>query len=263
MLYHYFPTLVATDTSGALALYGLENSSVSPIDQAFFEANELFTTSVSVLYAICVAFLLFKGLSDFDELRTALSDEASEINTIVDYMQYFKDSGFNENWPVLVRVLKYFRNYVANIHAGHKIVISKENDTVLRKIILQLSRLSPKDNNDSIALEEIMKGYSRVVSARSRRHSNIQKSMSPFILALVLLMSASLLASFYGEATGEVSVDYFYVFLLSMFYTSILMTLIDLSSPFDGYWAIKTETFQELIGKIEDELAELSTHGAE
>lgn len=257
-LFHYFPELVTNSQADTLAIYGIANSNDGSIDQAFFEANDLFTTSVSVLYAICVAFMLFKGLSDFDELRNALSDEASEINTIVDYMQYFKDSGKNDNWPVLANLLKFFRTYITNIHAGRKIVISKENDIVLRNIIKQLSKLSPKDANDKIALEEIMKGYSRVVGARSRRHSNIQKSMSPFILILVLLMSLSLLASFFGKASGIVSVDYFYVFLLSMFYTSILMTLIDLGSPFDGYWAIKTEAFEGLVKKIEAELQALN-----
>lgn len=251
-LYHYFPELVASQSSD-LARYGLTNPGDGSITREFFEANDLFTTSVSVLYAICVAFMLWKGLTDFDELRAALSDEASEINAILDYFQYFRNGDRNENWPLIAEMMDLLLQYVGNIRAGKKIVISHKNDIVMRRLIEVLSKVTPKDANDNIALEEIMKAFSRVVNARSRRHANIQKTMSPFILTLIFLMSLSLLASFFGSATGEISVDYVYVFFLSMFYTSILMTLIDLSSPFDGYWAIKTATFDDLVAKISDD----------
>ena len=115
---------------------------------------------------------------------------------------------------------------------------------------MSASRLTHGDFNDQVALENIMGSLNRIAVLRSRRMVSIEKRMSPYILAIMLIMSVTMVASFFGKATGEISIDYIYVFLLPMFYTSLFMTLVDLSSPFDGYWAIKLEAVSSVRDKI-------------
>ncbi len=98
-----------------------------------------------------------------------------------------------------------------------------------------------------------MKSINRVYILRSRRHVCIEKRMSPFLLVIIFAMSVAMVASFFGDATGKPSVEYVYVFLLPAFYTSIFMTLLDLSTPFEGYWNIKLEAIENV--KLELETA--------
>ena len=71
----------------------------------------------------------------------------------------------------------------------------------------------------------------------------------------MLIMSATMVFSFFGKASGEFGMDYVYVFLLPAFYTSVFMTLLDLSSPFDGYWSIKVHAVRGVMDKLDKQLA--------
>lgn len=254
ILFHHFPSLFPGRQSVSASTYGLTSQTERQLTQGFFEVSSLFTESVTVLYAVCAAFLLWKGLNDFDELKTVLSEEASEINSISDYLEYFKDNEVEANEEATKSIRKSLLDYVSNILDGSRIVASEKNDDVMRGLLSELRKLDPKDQNDHTALAEIMKGYSALANLRSRRTVCIEKRTSPSILTIMAMMSISMIGSFFGQATGEIDVNYVYVFLLSIFYTSLFMTLIDLSTPFDGYWSIKTEAFNRLKLKLTEEI---------
>ncbi|MEJ1992152.1 MAG: DUF4239 domain-containing protein [Maritimibacter sp.] len=257
-LYHYFPTVVVNGDN-ALTSYIIRNSGRG-VESDFFEVNAIFKDSVSVLYAICAAFLLWKGLTDFDELKHVLHDEANEIRTIADFSGYFINSGQVErNWSSVQSLRHLLLEYLSNMLKGRRVVANSENENVLMNCIAEIGKLEGADTNDNIALEEIMKSISRISMLRSRRAVCIEKQMSPYILGLMLLMSVTMVASFFGKASSEFSIDYAYVVLLPAFYTAIFMTLLDLSSPFDGYWSIKLGAVIGVREKIEKQLAEMES----
>lgn len=237
-LYHYFPSVMADETS-MLSKYGVQNLGKG-IGSEFFQVNGLFKDAVTVLYAICVAFLLLKGLSDYDELKQVLYSEANEVRTISDFATYFMTSGEPvKNHPVVLELRQNLCAYLTNMLKGHKVITAEENEQVLEDCIVTVGNLTTKDKNDEVALAEIMHSVSKISSLRAQRTVCIQKRMSPFILVLVFLMSLTIVLSFFGSASQTFSIDYIYIFLLPTFYSSIFMTLIDLSTPFDGYWRIK------------------------
>lgn len=252
--YHYFPNILADETAASLSLYGISNNNAG-IRTELFQVNSIFKDAVSVLYAICVAFLLWKGLSDFDELKGVLYEEVNEIRSISDFGTYFITSGNPEiNHQSILRIRELLLDYLGNILVGNKIVANIKNEDVLEEALLQIGSLKSKDKNDEIALEEMMTGLSRAAVLRSKRMVCIEKRMSPYILSLMFMMSITMVSSFFGKATGQFTFDYIYVFMLPTFYASIFMTLIDLSSPFDGYWSIKLGAVQGVKEKIQKQL---------
>lgn len=265
-LFHYFPEILSTN-SDQLSLYGVSND--DRLDQDFFVVNPIFKDSVSVLYALCAAFLLLKGLNDFDELKNVLYEEANELRSISDFSSYFIASGApEENAPIIHRIQENLLSYIENMMAGNKVVANETNEMVLEECILKVGHLNAVDENDKIALAEIMKSLNRISVLRTRRTVCIEKRMSPYILGLMLIMSLTMVGSFFGKATGELSIDYVYVFLLTGFYSSIFMTLIDLSSPFDGYWTIKLGAVYSTEKKLRKQLGsekstELGWHPAD
>lgn len=248
--YHYFPQLMIEESQQQLERFGISNES-SGIEQEFFQVNDVFKDAASVLYAICAAFLLWKGLSDFDELKYVLYEEANEVRSIGDYSTYFVTSGAPDvNEPTVRELRGLLLDYLDNMLRGNKVIASVENESVLERCLHAAGRLDAVDHNDKIALEEIMKSISCISVLRAKRTVCIEKRMSPFILVLMLLMSITMVSSFFGKANGEISIDYMYVFLLPAFYASIFMTLLDLSSPFDGYWSIKLEAIEGVQRKL-------------
>jgi len=250
--YHFFPSLLANESQAALSRLGVSNDGTN-LEQDLFQVNDVFKDAVSVLYAICAAFLLWKGLSDFDELKKVVYEETSEVRSITDFSTYFIASGDPDTNRAPVMKLRYllFR-YLRNMLRGSRIIASPENEAILEKMLLVVGQLRAKDKNDDVALEEIMKSVSQLSILRSNRTVCIEKRMSPFILTLMLVMSITMVSSFFGKATGEISIDYLYVMLLPTFYASIFMTLLDLSKPFDGYWSIKLEAISGVSKRLQN-----------
>ncbi|MFT4717378.1 MAG: hypothetical protein ACI932_002577 [Paracoccaceae bacterium] len=130
--------------------------------------------------------------------------------------------------------------------------VLKHSDDVIDKCVSYTKKITvkPGDANDLIALEEIMKNLSELVSIRSQRRVCMQKSMPPFVLGALLVMSFSVLVPFFGNGASILSVNNVYVFLLSSTHMFIFMTLLDLSAPFDGYFSIQMDAFREASTRI-------------
>lgn len=255
-LYHFFPTLMAEEPS-MLARYGLGGQE-NDLNASFFEVNDLFKDAVTVLYAICVAFLLLKGLSDYDELKQVLYSEANEVRTITDFATYFMNSGNpKDSYPIVLELRQHLCAYLGNMLHGNRVKTVHENEQVLEDCIVTVGKLKAVDDNDEIALAEIMRSVSTISGLRAQRTVCIEKRMSPFILVLVFMMSLTIVLSFFGGAKQEFSIDYVYIFLLPTFYSSIFMTLIDLSSPFDGYWQIKLHAIEGVREKLTRQMKEM------
>jgi len=212
--------------------------------QNFFEI-------LSTLYAICIAFLLWKGLSDHDNLRNILREEAGIIQSINEFFHYMDDE--NENGRTIDEIRDVFIRYINNIMHGQKIVVSQENNRFLKQIIAKVAILKINDENDEIALTEIMKQLSVLSIVRARRISYMSSKMSPYLLALLTLISVCLLIPFFIREPSSSYVLHVLIFSLTSFFSFLYVTLVDINNPFDGYWQITTDTFKTLVEYLEED----------
>ncbi len=206
--------------------------------------NDFFTI-LSTLYAICIAFLLWKGLTDYDNLRTTLKDEASTIQSINEFFHYLdRDGG---NGVIIDRIRDIFLKYITNIVQGRKIKTSQENERFLKTSIRLIAELETgNDENDKIALAEIIKEVSSLSHTRSLRASYMENGMSPYLLALLASLSICLLIPFLIKEPDQTYVIHILLFFLTSFFSFLFLTLLDINDPFDGYWSIKVDAFSEV-----------------
>lgn len=236
-----------------------EAHNIQPVSK-FFSASlnqwkylDLLFSVLSTLYAICTAFLLWKGLTDHDELRKLLREEANEIQRIIGFMHYF-DLGERKNTAHINKMRENFLVYVKNIVRGDRVEAHIENYQILRKSIDSIANIKVVDANDQIALAEIMKGLSDLIMMRSRRISQMEIKMSPYILASLAIMSLAILYPFFTEKPEVVQQTI--IMILSGILSFLLMTLLDISQPFDGFWKIKVEAFDDILQILENEIEE-------
>ena len=248
--YYIFVIRVVTPVSvGFLSMLIYKYAYTFDITFKFLEASvrimsyiENFFSFVSVLYAITTAFLLWKGLSDHDQLKHALNDEASKVRGILYYTAYFNQSS-KTNTKEMRELKQYLHDYVANIIEREKAISNEHNDIVISNIISIVSNIEVEDENDKIALGEIMKEISELSSIRTRRQNYLDCSISPYLLAALVTMSISIIYPFFtippqnGDPTS-----FTMIFILSTLLSFMYITMIDISSPFAGFWKVKTDT---------------------
>ncbi len=245
------------------------NVSTFGIDQENFkfEAEDNFFNAITVLFSVVSAFLLWKGLTDFDDLKIALNEEAEKIWAIVFLTSYLREKGDKsaaniQNIKATDNIRNAFKSYLETAIGVSEIEKKsrekglkrlRTSDDVIDKCVEETKKIivKPGDENDRIALEEIMKNLSSLVSIRSRRRVCMDTSMPPFVLGSILIMSISVLLPFFGNGADTLSVNHIYVFLLSAIHMFIFMTLLDLSAPFDGHFSIGLEAFVDAKNRID------------
>ena len=213
---------------------------------------------LSTLYAICRAFLLWKGLTDHDHLRQMLSDEANFIERLVGYVHYF-NLNKTKNQTFACGLLGNLRDYIDNINQGDEIRASEENGQILRDCVNLISGVdSSEDDNDKVALAETMKSLSDLAMARSKRISQMEIKMSPYLLMALGVMSLAVVYPFFTEAPSQTDyVREMCILILGSILSFLLITLLDISRPFNGFWKIKTDSFKAVRKLIEAEIVKI------
>lgn len=256
----YVPVVVALGLTWLYFWFHAQPQFAAVVEVSRFKFSyiELLFTILSTLYAICTAFLLWKGLSDHDMLRHVLRDEANQIQKVLGFLHYF-DLGKPCNRQLAMNLRRNLQTYVTNILHGDHIQSHEENFRILRQSIFHISAFELEDENDRIALSEIMKAMSDLVMIRSKRISQMEIGMSPYILSALLIMSGAVIYPFFTagwERAGGGSdyVNASCVFVLGGLLSFLQMMLFDISRPFDGFWKIKTDAFEKIQTFLEEEI---------
>ncbi len=243
-----------------LYTYAYSIDALSMILKASFRLNfmlEKFFTVISTLYAICIAFLLWKGLTDHDNLKSELNREASIVRNILSYTYYYNTK---ENIECANKIKRLLSVYMTNII--DKNANESENDKILKECIEETSRIDPADVNDEIALSEIMKNLTELGEARARRKALMETKMSPYMLLAILLMSISIMFPFYTKTPMESGVaGYVMIFTMSSLLAFMFITMLDLRDPFMGFWKIKMDAFQGVLQDMEDNVYSMDLRG--
>jgi hypothetical protein len=259
------------DNIASSDFYTLNNFGIESNEKFVFEAEDNFFNAITVLFSIMAAFLLWKGLNDFDKLKETLNEEAETIWAIVFLTTYLREeqaSSENEmNIAATDKICAILQDYLHKATGVSRqqdkmssLEILRKSDRLVDECVEQTKKIVVKagDENDRIALEEIMKNLSSLVSVRSKRRVCMNNGMPPYILAVILIMSMSLLLPFMGNGSETLSVNHLYVFLLTFIHMFIFMTLLDLSSPFDGHFSIQMDAFTDAAERIDELIANRS-----
>jgi hypothetical protein len=90
--------------------------------------------------------------------------------------------------------------------------------------------------------------------ARSKRISQMEIKMSPYLLMALGIMSLTVIYPFFTEAPSNLDyVREMCILILGTLLSFLLITLLDISRPFNGFWAIKTDSFHHALGVIAEE----------
>ena len=233
-----------------------------------FDGGTNFFNAIIVIFSVTAAFLLVKGLQDFDRLKETLNTEAEMIWAIVFLTSYLREHGScdenKNNIEATDTICMAFQQYIHKVvgvddrrHRLTSLNLLKKSDDLIDTCVKATKKVQVKNNdeNDLIALEEIMKKLSELVSIRSKRRIFMNNSIPPYVLASIFFMSISLLVPFFVNGSNVFSINHIYVFLLSSIHMFIIMTLFDLSSPFDGYFSIQLEAFSDAGRRIDELIA--------
>ena len=207
--------------------------------------------SLAVLYAIITAFLLWKGLNDHDNLRNTLQEERCKIQSLVGFLSYFKSP---ENLKITNEIREKLKLYVTRMICGETIKTKEENYDLLIELREYVARINVNEQIENIASMEIVRGINDLFQIRMKRITCMESKLSPYILIALSFMSVSLMYVVFTAPPGDTVVMDTIIFILGALLSFMLMMLIDIGSPFEGYWKITTESFHDIVKVLQEEI---------
>lgn len=205
---------------------------------------------VSTLYAIVIAFTLWKAMTDHDNLKSTLRDEASKIKAIVSFMEYFDNVDNDFTRESVAEIRTRLAEYVRIVTDPTEGDVNSTNSEHLRKCVELVERLYTPEENDRIALDGVIKGIADLIMIRSRRISLIESCLPQYLIFILGLISLATL-SFFIFDSRELNAAHFVIPTLTFMYVFLTMMIVDLNQPFGGYWNVKSAAFREVLYLIE------------
>jgi hypothetical protein len=232
--------------------------------------NEIFYSGVATLYAIITALALVKGIEDFDSMKRNITDEAYKVRAIFAMTHYFDVIRDGETRDAILGIRQKLLRYAENAAAMRDQRLRNENLRILRDCQSDIARLKPRDENDRHSLQIIVAAHGELGTLRSKRINAVGEKIPRYLIAALWLMAVSLILPFMGEplfikapepAIGLVANpgrfgQYYIIFLMGALNSFLLLMLSDISDPFDGFWKVTLDPFDELRLALGHEIAE-------
>lgn len=231
--------------------------------------NEIFYSGVATLYAIITALALVKGIEDFDAIKTTISEEAYKVRAISEMTHYFDIVTNVEIKDAVLDLRARLLRYAENVAAMRDQSIRNENLVILRACQSDIAKLKPYDENDHHSLQFIVAAHGELGTLRSKRISAVGEKIPRYLIAALWLMALSLILPFMAEplylpapepAIGLIANpgrfgQFYIIFLMGALNSFLLLMLSDISDPFDGFWKVNLEPFDELRLALGHEMA--------
>lgn len=238
--------------------------------------NEIFNSGIATLYAIITALALVKGIEDFDEIKRTISEEAYKVRSISEMTHYFDTVTKNETSKAILSLRAKLLRYSENIAAMRDQHIRNENLVILRSCQSDIAKLEPYDHNDQHSLQIIVTAHGELGMLRSKRINAVGEKIPRYLIAALWLMALSLILPFMAEplylpaakpAIGLIANpgrfgQYYIIFLMGALNSFLLLMLSDISDPFDGFWKVRLDPFDELSLALEHEMTGDKKEGA-
>lgn len=253
--------IVCSIWSLVLYFYSIENSFLNAYSRSMFSDWTLisaFLSVISTLYAIMFAFSLWKAMTDFDDLKNSLRDEASMIQTIADLLKYFDNVTAGETQAHLKHIRTLLKEYVESMISdprsdnGIKTALDTDdranrNSKIISECVEHVEFLETEKSNDEIALEKVIESLSQLTLIRSHRVSCLNNHMSPFLFVVIGVMSLAINMVFLPRDPTAFNSNFVLLPVMAFITSYLFVMLWDLDQPFDGYWMITNEAFENVV----------------
>ena len=222
--------------------------------------TESFYSGIATLYAIITALALVKGIEDFDAMKQNIFDEAYKVGTISELTHYFDIDGDKGMREAVLGIRRKLLRYARNVAAMRDQSIKSENLQLLRECRGDIAKLTPEDENDEYSLQIILAAHGELGTLRSKRINAGGEKIPRYLIAALWVTALGLILPFMAEplmipakppATGLVENglrfgQYYIIFLMGSLNSFLLLMLSDISDPFDGFWKVNLDPFNDL-----------------
>ena len=233
----------------------------------------VFYATYGILYAIIIGFILVGALGRYEQLKLAVDSEINVIQNIRDFLIYFSDStsmqraevkdSRSEQINVLLNIRQALYTYVKSVYEKEWLEMSDKTEMTdpdstqeLKAIIVSVSKLESKDENDSIALTSIINSLSDLTNHRTKRIYLSNEEIPPPIMKLLIFMSIFLVSGFLILGVQNMWVHLIMIISFSTTIQLIINLLTDLNTPFSGIWNIDNKRYVALAEKIKSKMDE-------
>lgn len=213
---------------------------------------EIFNATVSTVYALLIAFMVFKSMQDHDNINITLRDEAVSLDFMSRLLDFLIDGGHSSNIRTINRMHNLMANYAENILSDsfRRSGQMQENREILDALWDCLGDLKIEDDNDRVAFDQLLSRVDQLTMIRSTRISNMVSKPSPFMILMVVALSFFVIAPFYLPVIGGETIGPYLIAGLGFGLTFLYSMVVDMSSHFDGYWQIDRQPFAESLENI-------------
>lgn len=251
------PALIASTLYGFYLILHLDSDLAYSLGQFGYnhEKVALFFQITATLYAIVIAFTLWRAMADHDQLKATLRDEATKLTALLSFLDYFDNVEDEGTQEALKGIRASLRDYSRHVMERAWVGVGHANAERLRYCIDLVENLKTPEENDKAALHGLIKGLADLSMIRSRRISLMQSKISPFLLILLMMLAAFGLFFFFFEDSTVFNVSHVIIPALAFMYSFLIVMLIDLDHPFSGYWRVDICAFEEVLERVEEDLA--------
>lgn len=237
------PAIVGGIAAGAYFFINMRglNAELVTVDEYY---GEQFYAVIATLYAIITALLLVKGIETFNALSAAVNDEAMKIRSLNAYMTYFYSSGKEVGLEHVEAIRTELLGYVSRVRGRGQADANPENEKVIDRCIRYSAHIDVGDENDRIALAEVMRGLDEFRQLRARRINCAKQKIPPYLIRMLALMTLAIMAPFYLHHEPGIGFNTYILFTLGTFGSFIYFLLNDINTPYDGLWTVEFDAYE-------------------
>lgn len=251
--------IIIYDLLGQTALYEhLRDAFYAPETQLDLFV-EIFSGTVSGLYALIVAFMVFKSLQDHDNINFTLRDEAMLLDSMSQILPYLHDEVRRSNIPVVIATHDGLKLYAENILSeGFKTGSQQaENQRIIDDMFERVRNIAIEDENDKITVDLLMSRIDKLATVRTRRIAYMMERPSPFMILMLIVLSILTVGPFYLPVIGGVALSKAIIAVLGFCIAFLFVMMLDMSSHFEGYWSADRSPFETSRQRIKNRLENL------
>lgn len=214
--------------------------------------GEQYYAVISTLFALLTALILVKEIESFDRLNTAIGEEANKVRSIVEFMYYFEEEDGEEIPNIAAiraqtrRIRQLMRAYCLAFLVDPSARDHKRSNEILRRSTQEVGALECNDENDKLALAEVMRALNELFAIRARRVAAVRARIPLYMMVALIFMSLAIVFPFFIGTPENHPYAKAFIFVLTAFCTFVLVLLRDINAPFDGFWQVDLDAFRTL-----------------
>ena len=216
------------------------NAQPMTIDEFY---GEQFYAVIATLYAIITALLLVKGIESFNSLSSAINREGMQLRSINAYFFYFDDSG--PAAPHIQAIRVNLATYAQNLVIQRSAEKVQKNKNVIDDCVREFAKVRPDDENDRVAIGEVMRGLDELRRLRAERINCSSQKIPVYLIQMLALMTVAIIIPFYFKNPDGADFNYYIIFTLATFGSFVYFLLNDINKPYDGLWKIDLSPYEE------------------